>query len=549
MAENEEDPFARHYAGPTIGDSEHPKLFTTSENPTEANPLESRIRGVTFENESPRRDNTPASKAVVLKFLLFTSIGALFAIFHHIFYMMLSHHPKFASPLKFGHSTIGPSWALTVGNGLSWLVQLFYTLAIGGVLVQRFWHLLHDRHFTLNEMNDVFSITSAFYTKTAIFRVPGLALFAVISLGMGAVISTFVPPSLAVSVRPLSEPCNIFTVDFTGTSIDPNSTIFKTPAVDHLARQVIFTQSNVVPQSSPCSNCTYNVTYSAPALTCERVPLAATLPFFHPELESATHTTIWNTSVLLDPPNPGSVSILIWSRVGSFSGTTGNYSDPETIGCVTKNATYHVNVDHRNGTRVTANVDIVPFSQNIPNETALAFEALGQSLGSALGGTMVFNVPPKADSGEVDGFPFIAYTTLGTYSPTSWALNVDLLTNLPTLMHNISTSLLAGSLTPDGTKSTLSPVPDGQCFNESTVYVYDRVRLLVVYGVALLVTLVCVASGIHSVIVGRGGSMSFTSLVYAITSPEMIEAVKEQELSPQTVIHAVKGRFVPGEIG
>ncbi|TDL21464.1 hypothetical protein BD410DRAFT_292268 [Rickenella mellea] len=473
-------------------------------------------------------------KSTVLWLVLYTAIGTFFAIGHHILYEILSHHATLAISVEIGPFKIGPTWALTLGNGLSWLAQLFYTLAIGGALVQLLWHLLHTRHFTLREMDRVFSITSAFYTRTALRRAIGLSVVTVISLGLGGVISTFAPPSLAISVISLSQPCNIMTVDL--SMADFSSHILPLPLLT-IATHVLLTQSVMLPTSSPCANCTYNVTYIAPAMQCSEINITSS-PF---PPDSANHTVLWNETAILNTET-GLDDVFVWSR--EVDPLSHAFSDAQVIKCEMLNATYHATIDHRVGTSVTAEVDIIPLDAG--NMTA-AFELVGQAFSRVLSG------PVLAGQEELT----TSLTSTGLVFLTNWfaceerfdcATKIDLVTSLPMFMQNMSLSLLAGSVTiQSSSHSSLSQVP-GRCLMESTAYVYDRVRLLAVYGSALLVTSICIAMGIHSVLVGQGSTLKFSSLVYAIMTPEMIEISNGQELPQDTVIHAVRGRFVPGYI-
>ncbi|TDL21701.1 hypothetical protein BD410DRAFT_287583 [Rickenella mellea] len=485
---------------------------------------------------------------MVLLLILYTTIGTFFALGHHFLYETLSRHQTPAASLQIGPFTIGPTWALTIGNGLSWVVQLFYTLAIGGALVQLFWHLLHTRHFTLHEMDRVFSITSAFYTRTALRRATVLAVVALVFLGLGGVISTFTPPSLAISVLPLSQPCDIMTVDLSNASV-----YFPSTVLSNLVTHNLLTQSTMLPASSPCSSCTYNVTYFAPGLTCKEINISSSP--FHPD--PVGHTVLWNVTLVLNPDFNNNheqipiVDIYALSRAGSID--TGVFSEPQIIICTMKNATYRVTIDHRNGTSVTAEADIVPFVlPPVTVDVTNSYLAINQAFSEFVSGYV--ELVPSHDPGykfHIINNSFVGYTrwiTCDNLLLGNCTRNIDLVTTLPILMQNMGVSLLAGSVTQHNTTSSLSRVPDGRCLNESAVYVYDRVRLLAVYGSALIVTAICVALGIHSVMVGQGGIMTFSNLVYAIMTPGMFEISNGQELPQDTVIHAVGGRFIPGQI-
>ncbi|TDL15686.1 hypothetical protein BD410DRAFT_808733 [Rickenella mellea] len=498
------------------------------------------ILGESPKNVPRHGENKDWQKYTVRLLLINTAVGTLFAVIHHFLYEILSHEPTLAVSHHIGPVTVGPMWALTVGNGLSWLVQLFLTSAIGAALIQRFWHLVHKHHFTLHEMDRIFGITSSFSTRTALRRATGFTVVAVLFLVLGGVVSTFAPASLSISIIPLSQPCDIMTVDFSNAC-----TSFPSTALANLATHVVLTQSAMLPPSSPCSNCTYNVVYFAPALTCSEINMTSSP--FHPD--PVHHVVLWNGTFAPNQVNQ-TFDIYLMSRSGNPF--TGNFSDPQIIMCTLQNATYKANIDHRNGTRVTAEMDIVPFYDQYTESVNVteAYVSISRAFAEFMSGSVEL-VPSQEPFKMYDmtSNTFVAYTgwiTCGDDVSANCTRNIDLLTALPILMQHMSVGLLAGSVTIDNRTSSLSQVPDGRCLNESAVYVYDRVRLLAVYGSALLVTLYCVAKAIHSVRVGQGGTFTFSNLVYAIMSPEMIEISNGQELPGDTVIHAVRGRFVPG---
>ncbi|TDL17433.1 hypothetical protein BD410DRAFT_843590 [Rickenella mellea] len=476
-----------------------------------------------------------------VKLLVFPVVGTIFIIFHHFFCRTLSHHPALAMTFTVRGFTIQPTWALTIGNGIAWVVQFFFTLAIGIVLVQRLWYTLHRQCFTLKELDDIFDIQSAFWKKTPIFRVTGLAFLAVISLGMGAFISTFAPASLSVGNRPLPASCNIKTVDFKNSTMLVGST--PSPAITELAIRTLESASYLPPSSDPCTDCTYNVSYTAPVLTCSNINMSSS-PFLP---DNVNNTVLWNSTHAIDPVK-GDVNIFVWSREGSFQ--YGNYTNPQVILCTAQNGSYEVSISHGNGTSANATWQIIPsYSDPSGNATQeqLAFDAVMLALGVALQGPLNV-ITTDANAVSVQQETLVSSSPLGTLTQNTWTLNGDLLTTLPMLMQNVSIGLLAGSVTVDASSSSLIQQAGSICSRQAVVYIYDRTRLLLVYLVALLVTMICVMFGIHSVLRRKGGSTTFSNLVNAILSPELIERHQESpggKLPLDTVISAADGRFVP----
>jgi hypothetical protein len=121
-------------------------------------------------------------------------IGISCAILHHTFYNALDGRPSI--PLRevdmWGFEVDITGWAFIIGNTFSWIVGQIFSWSINIVLVNRFWHLLHDRQFTVREVDDIFDITATFYTKTAIRRATSLIFIAAASFAIGVI--TIFPP-------------------------------------------------------------------------------------------------------------------------------------------------------------------------------------------------------------------------------------------------------------------------------------------------------------------------------------------------------------------
>ncbi|TDL18734.1 hypothetical protein BD410DRAFT_463755 [Rickenella mellea] len=302
----------------------------------------------------------------------FLVIGTCVAIAHHFFCMRLSGRPTSVIKIEFTSSfinfTIDSIWALTIGNGLAWLVQFLFTLSIGEVMCQRFWHLLHAKSFDLEKVDDIYQIKTTFWKPSVWHHGTGLSILAATLLAMSATLGTFTSPALSVGPMLLNGPCNLTTVDLGRSELIVGG--FATPAM--------------------------------------------------------------------------------------------------------------------------------------------------QALGSALGGVLTVGTSTDGETHSTNEDTLVMYSPLGNYTVQSWAINGDLLTILPLLMRNINIGLLAKSVAANTASSTLPPVSDGHCSVETIVYKYNHLRLLIIYGVGILVPLICAVFGIHSIFTGKGGSMSFKSMMLAI---------------------------------
>ncbi|TDL18739.1 hypothetical protein BD410DRAFT_842607 [Rickenella mellea] len=469
----------------------------------------------------------------------FVVIGTCVALAHHFFCNFLSGRPSTSVEFSFLKFTLDLPWALTIGNGLAWLVQFLFTLSIGEVIAQRFWHLLHSKPIDLEKMDDVYQIQTTFWKPSLWHYATTLSVLAAILLAMSATLSTFTSPALSVGPVLLYGPCSLSTVDL-GSSELLVAGGSATPALVQLAIRTLESGSYLPPLPSPCGNCTYNVMYTAPALQCSHIDIASS-PFLN---DSATDIVLWNTTLGQDPNGFG-YELFVWLRQGNLA-TLGNNAEPEIVSCKALNATYYASVGYITGAMVNTTVQIIPYVNNPSGDFTIqqtAFDAMMLALYATVRGTLDLVVTGK--SGSASESSLIAYSPVGNFTTASWTINGDLLTVLPSLMQNISIGLLAKSVAADTTSSTLSSVPDGHCSVETFVYQYDRVRLLGVYGIGILVTAICAVVGIYSLRTGKGGSMSFKNMMLAILSPQMTG--KEGADVLPSLIRAVNGRFVPAE--
>jgi hypothetical protein len=461
-------------------------------------------------------------------------IGISCAILHHTFYNALDGRPSI--PLRevdmWGFEVDITGWAFIIGNTFSWIVGQIFSWSINIVLVNRFWHLLHDRQFTVREVDDIFDIKATFYTKTAIRRATGLIFIAAASFAIG-VITIFPPAALTSTIQSRDTGCNIPTV-----RLPPSAALLDNGAVESLALMTVASGSIVPPTSNPCYNCTYNTTFSAPTINCS----TTTSHPFSPDTELVR--VLWNATFVRQEP-----SVYIWSRQGNFY--LRNFTEPEIVRCSLLTATYHVNVEHGNGTMVTGiATDIRPYDEYDPITYATYLETL------------------FAYSCSMDGTAKIDYTTPGPSRPftklfdtnaavapalvsrneSHWALVGGLQETLFMVMQNMSLGLLGIDLSLDPETPTITSVLRGTCLTKAVVYAYDWKRLVTAYSLGGLITIVCAIFGVLSVRAGKGGRNDFTRLVDAILTKDLMGKAEDSagrvvQLPRDVTIKAVNGHF------
>ncbi len=129
-----------------------------------------------------------------------------------------------------------------------------------------------------------------------------------------------------------------------------------------------------------------------------------------------------------------------------------------------------------------------------------------------LAGTVTY-IPGRQEYYDNDN-RFVAYSPLFTSkanaSDVPWTSTLNLSAVLTSLMQNISVSLLADQLSKDG-NSTTAPF-DTVCWYSSSLYSYNKVRLLGTYGAALVITTVCMVYGFYAIrLNGAEESVAFSA--------------------------------------
>ncbi len=175
---------------------------------------------------------------------------------------------------------------------------------------------------------------------------------------------------------------------------------------------------------------------------------------------------------------------------------------------------------------------------NITNSTQ-ATEPIGLADATLLilNGTVLYDVDLFSFT---QGSSVVAYSPLGGSSEEiAWFWQAggptDMVLSLPSLMQNISLSLLSGAAG-ETTFTGLGTV-DTVCAFTGLHYVYDRDRLLITYGVALLITSWCVAFGFRAVYMsGVDESIGFSRLLGSLLNDGLFD--QRTSLSRSTMVRA-----------
>lgn len=157
------------------------------------------------------------------------------------------------------------------------------------------------------------------------------------------------------------------------------------------------------------------------------------------------------------------------------------------------NATYNVQVNHSISTGVIASVDkLLPYTSSATGNSIQGqpLDALLSALSTAIEGQLSIN---NTDNSLIQ-HNLITYSLLGSLVGPTWSLNGDLSELMQELMQNVSISLLARNIGNTVGFSTLSNVTS-TCYIGTSVYIYNRMRLLLPYSIALGISFFIMLTG------------------------------------------------------
>ena len=411
------------------------------------------------------------------------------------------------------------------------------------------------------------------------------------------VISVVVPGSLTVVQGNFNQrqDCDVPTMQYpyapTLLSMDNSSTSVagtSLPPIQKLAAKVMLLGS-YLPPPTPCGTCQYNITFDAPAIQCN-----ITSAFGRRSLTTlrqvttsseAVNTTLSSSenvnttssggvnasfsdstsvsvavdvsvSPTLDPtalPTPDAIPIkyVVWNAtygfnttmnlqvawdMGNFISSTSNLTGPSgVIQCTAYNATYHGSVAHDTAVSTMEVNDVVINNQLVypgdGSDEMWSMIAIADALATQLQGSVWLH--PAGD--VAPGSSIIGYglgTTTGGAESWNWMMNPQLA--IPSIMQNISLSMLSGNVGALSNSSTLTTTPQ-ECFVSTLIFQYDSIRLAGTYASTALVTLLCVYLGSWSVKRNKTEeSINFSRWMDAVGHQEIVDKIKNKDLNQDT---------------
>ncbi|KLO14353.1 hypothetical protein SCHPADRAFT_903407 [Schizopora paradoxa] len=448
------------------------------------------------------------------KMVLFLLAGVAAAAVHHIFYAFLHGKAVDDGPLSpfrnTFHTTMSDqSLASALGNAIATIAKVCLAGAVGSAFVQLFWWRMRRSGCTVREVDKIMSYESNpanFMSWSSWVNTFWLSTAAT-AASVLIVVTIAAPGSLTVETMSVSTPCtvktvNLETADLTGILLPRNGTYTYENAngkTHSFVSQVLMLGAYMEP-TTPCGICEYNISFVAPAVQCEDVSnttnFAERLPPY-----TTGGVIVWNTSQPIDlhaiPPYRLEVASrnLPGSSVADLPSSNFSADPAQALDCSGYNATYHVLVNHNLTTTMTVTgVDIGPglTQVNVSSLSELQLLPIWDALGAQLEGVVTY-LPTNNDFNPP--VAFMAYSPFVSASKDiAWQWQTNMSVAIPSLMQNISLSLLSGKLSTEQ-NSTLQ---DAQttCLVTGLHFVYNRVRLLLIYASSVIVTAFSVAFGL-----------------------------------------------------
>ncbi|KLO12660.1 hypothetical protein SCHPADRAFT_405663 [Schizopora paradoxa] len=488
----------------------------------------------------------------------FLFVGVLLLLAHHFLYVHLDGKPIDAQVFAVsGLSLRNQSVSSILGNAIAYAARTVLSAVIGVAFIQVLWLKLRRSQFSVKELDAVVACKGdplAFSALPAWYTAFWLAVIALLAALM-SVISIVTPGALRVESFQFAFPdeCSINTVSLTNSNLasvvtnsSENSTIFLGAQANLMALTVqVLTGGSALQPPNPCppgSACQYNIDFNAPAAVCDPVDSSFNLTEWLPLPDNDTAPIlVWNSS-----------SDGLWLAVARKDLATNSSS---AVNCSMFNATHHALLTHTNTSSSTVEVYQTDFHNEISaiftstsgsgspstdEYEEMQFDAIITSFVNFLSGDVGYNhVTQEYDPFDDIENLHVAYSPLfSSPAPSSdvpWTSAVDLTTVLPSLMRNISVSLLTDRFSSGG-KTSVTPL-NTTCWYSSSAYVYNRPRLLATYGAALGVAAACMLFGIRAIqLNGVEESNAFSRILGAVLNKSLFD--DRHELSASSKLTA-----------
>jgi len=488
----------------------------------------------------------------------FTAGGVGLMLAHHFFYTFLDQKPVDLASV--GDDPLIPglrsqSVVNAVGNLIAYLAKTCFAFAITTVSVQLFWMYLRQDALTIRQVDAAMSSVRS-PSKSALSSLVSRAhspaspavrriFFVSCLVASMAVISILAPGAIKTAVASFQIP---------GSCLVPNANITE--------------WTGQLQPANPCPAdvaCRYNVAYLAPAFECKDITQGFDFtgflePFFVPNIFTNSipenSFQVWNVTTL--NTFPFVFQVLTCDMI--------NGNKTTATECTAFDSTYSAVVSHFGGgvpslvevasiTNKSVYYNLSEASPAMEERYLIMLDALDQlplNVTATAGpdGTFLLTESSTTESfttvggiqSDVINTPL---ATLDTQNNIGW---VNMTEALPSMLQNVSASLLSPELLSLSNGGDVSPSLSTTCFYTSTIWEYHRLRLLAPYAVSALLTTVCVGFGFAAV--RRNGveeSLGFSRILAAVLNDDLFE--NRAALSGASKVQAQRsamGTIIPG---
>lgn len=455
-----------------------------------------------------RRPRTWA--APIFSIPIFMIVGLGVAVAHHELYVFLDGKPVNANFGPHGQAIVP-----ALGTSIAYVAHTALALVVGDAFVQVLWHRLRTHGpYTIQHTNALISCQISPFTLSS-FRAwsqgtMSLATMAALA-NLMVVITIWAPGALSIVGGEQVQPCFISVPDLAaahvGSISNPTSNI-----ISLASRAVI---DGYLPPFRQCSQtCHFNAEYTAPALQCRNTTDSADFDTLLPS------GVLWNSSYIF---NSGGLTIQAAML------TNGETGQREAVNCTAFNATYLIRMDHSNISSTITLLDDPELHNELTTTTpdpdthpsAAALGALADALARAINGSI------HSDQVQSPG-SVIQYTWM-LYEANQWGRTQDLMWILPSLMQNVSLSVSSGFLDLQNYPPTMI-LRDATCYYSVNVYIYNRIHLLLPYGVCAAFSLICALLAVHAIHSNKEGEyLDFRRILEAIPCQNMTSVILEEK--------------------
>ncbi|KLO14356.1 hypothetical protein SCHPADRAFT_320477 [Schizopora paradoxa] len=461
-------------------------------------------------------------------------------VLHHFYYHYLDGRSPSNSAIKSfcikgcSNELRNQTLVSDIGISLAYASQTLLATVIVIAAMQVFWRRMRSRPIRISQIDALMNIRTNPFSPS-FFRAVR-ASFSLIFLAMLAfsmsLLSVFVPGAIKISDDfvtskqcTVQKPRNLTAVNvFNNTQSNSSTLSYTTPII------TVLSSGSYLPPLNPCNEdisdgpiqCEYIIDFTAPGFDCADVTATSnssgfTTPFI---FQNSSDTFLFQAS---QPPQIGDLEMQVSVQTYDFKRAV-----YQAVNCTGVLRQYSTIVSHNTSSTIDAFESSIISTIQANASQLVTFPATYiNDIISTLAGIDVEMIGNSGGRGSGISMTPIMMGNIGTFGldgNMTWRDNMTIA--LEEFAQNATLSFLSGQIfsfdpeDPDLLESTTTT-----CTYTFTAYKYSPYRLFVPYGVAVLVTILCIIWGWSAI--RRNGveeSMDFSRFLRAVLNERMYEA-------------------------